>query len=99
MTFKSSVMPGVRAFAASMRVKLSREPTRAARPSVLFTVPSASTLALPRATIRWRICPSTGRLQQRWDLADLQEPPSSRLAPRPQHAREPLAHQAEVRAA
>ncbi|QXI31001.1 hypothetical protein [Pseudomonas vanderleydeniana] len=80
MTFKSSVMPGVRAFASSMRVKLSREPTVALRPSALFAVPSSSSQALPRAAIGWRICPTTGRLQQRWSFDDSQDPQSSVLA-------------------
>lgn len=76
MTFKSSVMPGVRAFASSMRVKLSREIAHAPRPSALFALPSASNATLPRATIGWRICPTTGRLQQRWNFDDSQDPQS-----------------------
>ncbi|WP_416769168.1 hypothetical protein ACMGT0_18285 [Pseudomonas sp. RHF3.3-3] len=80
MTFKSSVMPGVRAFASSMRVKLSCEPTVALRPSVLFAIPSSAPQVSPRATIGWRICPNTGRLQQRWSFDDSQDPQSSALA-------------------
>ncbi|WP_051070755.1 hypothetical protein [Pseudomonas asplenii] len=98
MTFKSSVMPGVRAFASSMRVKLSREPT-AQRPSALFAIPSSSTQALPRAAIGWRICPTTGRLQQRWRFDDSQDPQSCAPAQRSRHVSETLESAVETRAA
>ncbi len=72
MNFKSTVMPGVRAFASSMRVKLCREhPVAAHSP---FSSPSSRTQAYLRAN--WRVCPSTGQLQQRWSVDESQEPPS-----------------------
>ncbi|NVZ99606.1 hypothetical protein [Pseudomonas gingeri] len=99
MTFKSSVMPGVRAFASSMRVKLSREPTRAPRASALFAIPSSSTQVAPRAAIGWRICPATGQLQQRWSFDDSQDPQSMGLAQLLQRAGRTLNLYVEARAA
>ncbi|WP_123583443.1 hypothetical protein [Pseudomonas brassicacearum] len=72
MNFKSIVMPGVRAFASTMRVKPCRErPVATHSP---FSSPSLRTQAHLRAT--WRVCPSTGQLQQRWSVDESQEPPS-----------------------
>ncbi|WP_265533405.1 hypothetical protein [Pseudomonas saponiphila] len=71
MHFTSSVMPGVRAFAATMRVRLCREPKALAR-SPFSSSPTTSTAL--RAN--WRVCPLTGQLQQRWSLDDSQDPQS-----------------------
>ncbi|ROL65600.1 hypothetical protein BLX41_24890 [Pseudomonas protegens] len=71
MHFTSSVMPGVRAFAATMRVKLCREPKALAR-SPFSSSPSVATAL--RAN--WRVCPMSGQLQQRWSLDDSQDPQS-----------------------
>lgn len=73
MNFKSTVMPGVRAFASTMRVKLCRERLVAARSP--FSSPSASRLQ-PQLRANWRVCPSSGQLQQRWSVDESQEPPS-----------------------
>jgi hypothetical protein len=78
MNFKTTVMPGVRAFASTMRVKLCRERLLTTRVSAPFSTPSAPPKAHPRAN--WRVCPMTGRLQQRWSFDDSQEPPSRRIA-------------------
>ncbi|BAQ74412.1 uncharacterized protein POS17_2718 [Pseudomonas sp. Os17] len=72
MHFTSSVLPGVRAFAATMRVRLCREPKVLARSPFSSCVPTASTAL--RAN--WRVCPMTGQLQQRWSLDDSQDPQS-----------------------
>ncbi|NBF02941.1 hypothetical protein GV819_11645 [Pseudomonas sp. Fl5BN2] len=72
MHFTSSVMPGVRAFAATMRVKLCREPKALARSPFSSSSPSAATAL--RAN--WRVCPMTGQLQQRWSFDDSQDPQS-----------------------
>jgi hypothetical protein len=80
MNFTTPVMPGVRAFASTMRVKPCREPTLANRAIAPFSSPSSPARAHPRAN--WRVCPMTGRLQQRWSLDDSQEPPSRRVARR-----------------
>lgn len=73
MNFSSSVvMPGVRAFAASMRVKLCREPKALARSP--FSSPSPASATALRAN--WRVCPKSGQLQQRWSLDDSQDPQS-----------------------
>ncbi|CRL47271.1 MULTISPECIES: hypothetical protein [Pseudomonas] len=80
MNFNTIVMPGVRAFASTMRVKPCREPTLAKRAIAPFSSPSSTSKAHPRAN--WRVCPMTGRLQQRWNLDDSQEPPSRRIARR-----------------
>jgi len=81
-------MPGVRAFASNMRVKLSREPVKA-RGNALFAIPTSHASA--RATISWRISPTTGQLQQRWNFDDSQDPQSIGL--------EPLNRSVEARAA
>lgn len=78
MNFKTTVMPGVRAFASTMRVKLCRERLLKTRPSAPFSAPSAHTKAQPHAN--WRVCPTTGRLQQRWSFDESQDPPSRRIA-------------------
>lgn len=78
MNFKTTVMPGVRAFASSMRVKLCRERLLTTRASTPFSTPSAHAKAHPRAN--WRVCPMTGRLQQRWSFDESQDPPSRRIA-------------------
>lgn len=97
MTFKSSVMPGVRAFASNMRVKLSREPVKSARGNALFAAPSSKASA--RASIGWRICPTTGQLQQRWNFDDSQDPQSIGLAQLFQRAGLTLNLYVETRAA
>jgi hypothetical protein len=78
MNFKSTVMPGVRAFASTMRVKLCRERPAMARASAPFSSPSSPAKAHLR--VNWRVCPMTGQLQQRWSLDDSQDPPSWRIA-------------------
>jgi hypothetical protein len=78
MNFKIIVMPGVRAFASTMRVKLCHERLLTTRLSAPFSTPSSQAKAHPRAN--WRVCPMTGRLQQRWSFDDNQEPPSRRIA-------------------
>lgn len=72
MHFSSSVMPGVRAFAATMRVKLCREP------KVLARSPFSCAASTPSTALRanWRVCPMTGQLQQRWSFEDSQDPQS-----------------------
>ncbi|MEB0045667.1 MULTISPECIES: hypothetical protein [unclassified Pseudomonas] len=84
MNFKTTVMPGVRAFASTMRVKLFRERLLTTQVNTPFGAHSSSASAHPRAN--WRVCPMTGRLQQRWSLDDSQEPPSRCLAYRFQQA-------------
>jgi len=76
MNFKSAVMPGVRAFASTMRVKLSRERPVAAR--ALYSSSPSRTQAPLRAN--WRVCPVTGQLQQRWSMDDSQDPQSRGVA-------------------
>ncbi|WP_448093336.1 hypothetical protein [Pseudomonas lini] len=78
MNFKTTVMPGVRAFASTMRVKLCRERLLTTQARAPFSAPSAHTKAQPRAN--WRVCPMTGRLQQRGSFDESQEPPSRRTA-------------------
>lgn len=78
MNFKSTVMPGVRAFASTMRVKLCRERLDMAQARAPFSSQSSPTRAHLRAN--WRVCPMTGRLQQRWSMDDSQDPPSRRIA-------------------
>ncbi|EJM20459.1 hypothetical protein PMI21_01047 [Pseudomonas sp. GM18] len=78
MNFKTTVMPGVRAFASTMRVKLCRERLPTTRLCAPFSAPSTHARAHPRAN--WRVCPTTGRLQQRWSFDDSQEPHSRRIA-------------------
>ena len=76
MNFKSTVMPGVRAFASTMRVKLCRERSVAARSP--FSTPCARTQAHLRSN--WRVCPASGQLQQRWSVDDSQDPQSRSVA-------------------
>lgn len=78
MNFKSTVMPGVRAFASTMRVKLCRERLVTAQVRAPFSSQSSPARAHLRAN--WRVCPMTGRLQQRWSMDDSQDPPSRRIA-------------------
>ncbi|KTC43424.1 MAG: hypothetical protein ACN6QY_16570 [Pseudomonas sp.] len=72
MIFTSSVMPGVRAFAATMRVKLRPEPKARAHSPFSCAMPAHA--ASLRAN--WRVCPATGQLQQRWSFDDSQDPQS-----------------------
>lgn len=78
MNFKSTVMPGVRAFASTMRVKLCRE--RLATTAARAPFSGQSSPAKAQLRTNWRVCPMTGQLQQRWSLDDSQEPPSRRIA-------------------
>lgn len=77
MNFKSTVMPGVRAFASTMRVKSCRERLVTAVARVPFSSQSSPAKAHLRAN--WRVCPMTGQLQQRWSVDDSPEPPSRRI--------------------
>ncbi|WMN15105.1 hypothetical protein QL104_17190 [Pseudomonas piscis] len=72
MTFTSSVMPGVRAFAATMRVKLRPEPKARARSPFSRTTAACAT----HLRANWRVCPTSGQLQQRWSFDDSQDPQS-----------------------
>ncbi|MGF0237668.1 hypothetical protein ACQR3P_02100 [Rhodococcus sp. IEGM1300] len=78
MNFTTTVMPGVRAFASTLRVKLCRERLASARACAPFTSPSFPAKAQPRA--HWRVCPMTGQLQQRWSMDDSQDPQSWSIA-------------------
>ncbi|MFJ2683591.1 hypothetical protein ACIOYV_07605 [Pseudomonas sp. NPDC087342] len=78
MNFKSTVMPGVRAFASTMRVKSCRERLAPAVARAPFSSHSSPAKAHLRAN--WRVCPMTGQLQQRWSVDDNSEPPSRRIA-------------------
>ncbi|MCU1727374.1 hypothetical protein NTD86_10300 [Pseudomonas sp. 7P_10.2_Bac1] len=73
MTFKAYVLPGVRAFTSSMRVKLSREPSAARQARTPFSTPIFG-LKPSHQQVQWRVSPATGQLEQRWSMADLQEP-------------------------
>ena len=75
MTFKTPVLPGVRAFTSSMRVKLSREPTAARSNPAPFSTPVFS-VKPAHHPVHWRVSPATGRLEQRWSMDDSQEPQS-----------------------
>ena len=75
MTYKTHVLPGVRAFASSMRVKLSREPTLARSTRSPFS-PPAPTAKPAHRQVHWRVSPATGQLEQRWSLSDSQDPQS-----------------------
>lgn len=73
MTFKTFVVPGVRAFSTRMRVKLAREPAFAARAP--FSTPVSGAKPAHRL-VHWRVSPATGQLEQRWGLSDSQDPQS-----------------------
>ena len=75
MTFKAHVLPGVRAFATSMRVKLSREPTCVRALKSPFHTPAFDIKPAHRQ-VHWRVSPATGRLEQRWGMDDSQAPQS-----------------------
>ncbi|KOX99607.1 hypothetical protein [Pseudomonas nunensis] len=77
MNFKSTVMPGVRAFSSTMRVKSCRERLATAVARAPFSSQSSPAKAHLRAN--WRVCPMTGQLQQRWSVDDSPEPPSRRI--------------------
>ena len=78
MTFKAHVLPGVRAFTSSMRVKLSREPTHARSTQSPFRTPVPAVKTAHRQ-VQWRVSPATGQLEQRWSMADSQDPQSRLL--------------------
>lgn len=78
MNFKYTVTPGVRAFASTLRVNLSRERMVMAPAHVPFSSHCSPAKALPRAN--WRVCPTTGKLQQRWSIDDSQDPQSTSIA-------------------
>lgn len=82
MYFTSSVMPGLRAFASTLRVRLFNAPKMPARPPLSSSSPSACSAL--RAN--WRVCPMTGQRQQRWCVDDKQDPPSRSVAPLLQRA-------------
>ena len=73
MTFKTFVLPGVRAFSSSMRVKLSREPAFAGRAP--FSTLVADVKPAHRQ-VHWRVSPATGQLEQRWSTTETQDPQS-----------------------
>lgn len=73
MTFKTFVLPGVRAFSSSMRVKLPREPAFAGRAP--FSTPVADVKPAHRQ-VHWRVSPATGQLEQRWSTTETQDPQS-----------------------
>lgn len=73
MTFKTFVLPGVRAFSSSMRVKLSREPAFAGRAP--FSTPVSDVKPAHRQ-VHWRVSPATGQLEQRWSTTETQDPQS-----------------------
>ena len=75
MNFKTLVLPGVRAFTSSMRVKLSREPTCARSAKSPFSTPVSGVKPAHRQ-VHWRVSPATGQLEQRWSTADSQDPQS-----------------------
>ena len=75
MTFKTHVLPGVQAFASSMRVKLSREPTCVRSAKSPFSTPVPGVKPAHRQ-VHWRVSPATGQLEQRWSMADTQDPQS-----------------------
>ncbi|UXL40045.1 hypothetical protein N7D90_07750 [Pseudomonas fragi] len=75
MTFQTPVLPGVRAFTSSMRVKLSREPTYARSTKSPFSTPAPGIKPAHRQ-VHWRVNPATGQLEQRWSMADSQDPQS-----------------------
>ena len=75
MTFKTHVLPGVRAFASSMRVKLSHEPTCVRALKSPFHTPAVDIKPAHRQ-VHWRVSPATGQLEQRWSMADSQDPQS-----------------------
>lgn len=78
MKFKSTVLPGVRAFVSTMRVKPCRERPLAARSGTPFS--STPSRAQAHLRTNWRVCPITGRLQQRWSVDESQDPQSRRFA-------------------
>lgn len=75
MTFKTHVLPGVRAFTSSMRVKLSREPTCVRPDKSPFSTPAPGAKPALRQ-VHWRVSPATGQLEQRSSLSDSQDPQS-----------------------
>lgn len=77
MNFKSTLIPGVRAFTWALRIKLQRE-----RSSVVARSPFSSPCARPQAHLRahWRVCPTSGLLAQRWSVDDSQDPQSRSIA-------------------
>jgi hypothetical protein len=75
MNFKTLVLPGVRAFTSSMRVKPSREPTCARPAKSPFSTPAPGVTPAHRR-VHWRVSPATGQLEQRWSMADAQDPQS-----------------------
>ena len=73
MTFKTFVLPGVRAFSSSMRVKLSREPAFAGRAPFFIHVADVKPA---HRQVHWRVSPATGQLEQRWSTTESQDPQS-----------------------
>ncbi|WDU64905.1 hypothetical protein LRS56_10825 [Pseudomonas poae] len=73
MTFQTLVLPDVRTLTAALRAKLCREPSGFSPTRSTFSAPSPQVRpAHPLA--HWRVCPTTGQLQQHWDHADPQDP-------------------------
>jgi len=74
MNFKSTVLPGVRAFTSTMRVKLTRDQSLHVRANSPFAAHSPSAKTVLRPKVGWRISPATGQLEQRWSSADSLDP-------------------------
>lgn len=72
MNLKSTVMPGVRAFISTMRVKPCAKRVAGSRVGKLYSTPSSQA----HLRTHWRVCPVSCRLQQRWTFDDSQEPHS-----------------------
>lgn len=62
MTFKTHVLPGVRAFTSSMRVKLPRGPTYARPAKFPLCAPTPGVKPAHRQ-VHWRVSPATGQLE------------------------------------
>lgn len=88
MTFTTFVLPGVRAFSSSMRVKLCREPAFAGRAP--FSTPVSDVKPAHRQ-VHWRVSPATGQLEQRWSTTETQDPQSRGFSSRASRLLSPYA--------
>lgn len=64
MTLKAFVLPGVRAFTSSMRVKLFNAPSAKSAMHAPFSLPVQG-LKPENQQVHWRVSPATGELEQR----------------------------------
>lgn len=76
MNFKLILFPDVNSLTATLRVRLSRDRTLAARKKHSVSIFSTKINELNQRVTNWRVSPVTGQLEQRCTFSDSDDPHS-----------------------